>query len=330
MRCALEAAAVRLVPKMLARHVANMKWALATLRWQAGEGSAWCALQAAVARLRRRSKRERIEHFLAGDARVTCDLLVAMPVDGVHNGRSLRTPVGGADVAQRRDDASEDGVNSNIVMSNSCGSTVIGIGTDKDEGNNGIASPGPDDDNDSLPSAGTLQLQDAVIREAQELEAPRAEGAGGDVNCGLGDITGASVASTEAASEQPGAATSDADLDECPVCLEPLDPKKNRLSRTICRHDFHEECLHDCFVDSIKKKAQAHCPTCRAPLQSEETALPTFRRNELDEWRVAQRELRATELRARTVNDLKALCAASGLDKTGNKADLVQRLCDEP
>ena len=316
MRCALEAAAVRVAPKMLSRHLANMKFALATLGWQAGEGSARSALQVAVACLRRRSKRERIEHFLSGDANVTCDLFVARLVDS----RRLRTPVVGA--AQRRDDA-ENGVNSNIVMNNSCD---IGLGTDKDGGNNGIGSPGPDDDRESLPSAGTPRLQDAVIREAQELETPCAECDGEDGNRGLGDITGAS----EAASEQPGAAASDADLDECPVCLEPLDPKKNRLSRTICRHDFHEECLHDCFVDSIKKKMQAHCPTCRAPLQSEETALPTFRRNELDEWRVAQRELRATELRARTVNDLKALCAASGLDKTGNKADLVQRLCDEP
>ncbi len=248
MRCAPEAAAVRVAPKMLARHLANMKWALARLGWPAGEGSAWSALQEAVARLRRRSKRERIEHFLAGDANVTCDLSMAMLVDG----RRLRTPVGGADVAQRRDDA-ENGVNRYIVMNSSCENTVVGICTSKDEGNNGIVSPEPDDDRESLPSAGTLRLQDAVTREAQELEAPRGEGGGGDANCGLGDITGASVAASEAASEQPGAPTSDADLEECAVCLEPLDPTKDRLNKTICRHDFHEDCLHDCFVDSIKK-----------------------------------------------------------------------------
>jgi hypothetical protein len=326
MRCALEAAAVRVAPMMHSRHLANIKWALARLGWQGGEGSAWSALQEAVARLRRRSKHERIEHFLAGDAKVTsCDLLVAMAVDGM----SLRTPVGGADKAQRRDDA-EDGANSNIVMNSSCENTVIGIGTSKDEGNNGIVSPGPDDDSNSSPSAGTPRLQDAVTRDAQELEAPRAEGGSGDANRRLGDITGASVAASEAASEQPGAVPSDVDYVECSVCLELLDPKKNRLNKTICGHDFHEECLHKYFVDSIKKKTQAHCPYCRGPLQNEEAALPTIRRNELDEWRSAQREQRATKLRARTVNDLKALCAANGLDKTGNKADLVQRLCDEP
>ena len=39
MRCALEAAAVRVAPSMNAQNVANALWALATLGWQAGEGS---------------------------------------------------------------------------------------------------------------------------------------------------------------------------------------------------------------------------------------------------------------------------------------------------
>jgi hypothetical protein len=39
MRSALEAAAVRVAPSMNGQAVANTVWALATLGWQAGEGS---------------------------------------------------------------------------------------------------------------------------------------------------------------------------------------------------------------------------------------------------------------------------------------------------
>ena len=41
------------------------------------------------------------------------------------------------------------------------------------------------------------------------------------------------------------------------------------------------------------------------------------------------REARRTELRARTVAQLKVLCAQRGLRKTGAKAALVSRLCDD-
>jgi hypothetical protein len=51
MRCALEAAAVRVAPSMNAQGVANASWALATLGWQAGEGSVRCALEAAEVRV---------------------------------------------------------------------------------------------------------------------------------------------------------------------------------------------------------------------------------------------------------------------------------------
>ena len=51
MRCALEGAAVRVAPSMKAQEVANSLWALATLGWQAGEGSMRCALAAAAVRV---------------------------------------------------------------------------------------------------------------------------------------------------------------------------------------------------------------------------------------------------------------------------------------
>ena len=51
MRCALEAAAVRVAPSMNAQNVANTVWALATLGWQAGEGSMRCVLEAAAVRV---------------------------------------------------------------------------------------------------------------------------------------------------------------------------------------------------------------------------------------------------------------------------------------
>ena len=53
MRCALEAAAVRVAPSMNAQNVANSLWALATLGWQAGEGSMRCALEAAAVQIGR-------------------------------------------------------------------------------------------------------------------------------------------------------------------------------------------------------------------------------------------------------------------------------------
>ena len=51
MRCALEAAAVRVAPSMNAQGVANALWALATLGWQASMGSMRCALEAAAVRV---------------------------------------------------------------------------------------------------------------------------------------------------------------------------------------------------------------------------------------------------------------------------------------
>ena len=51
MRSALEAAAVRVAPTMNAQNVANTVWALATLGWQAGEGSMRSALEAAAVRV---------------------------------------------------------------------------------------------------------------------------------------------------------------------------------------------------------------------------------------------------------------------------------------
>jgi hypothetical protein len=51
MRCALEAAAVRVAPSMNAQEVANALWALATLGWQAGDGAMRCALEAAAVRV---------------------------------------------------------------------------------------------------------------------------------------------------------------------------------------------------------------------------------------------------------------------------------------
>jgi len=51
MRCALEDAALRLAPRMSAHGVANSLWGLATLGWQAGEGTMHCTLEAAVLRV---------------------------------------------------------------------------------------------------------------------------------------------------------------------------------------------------------------------------------------------------------------------------------------
>jgi hypothetical protein len=51
MRCALEAAAVRVAPSMNAQDVANALWALATLGWQAADGPMRCALEAAAVRV---------------------------------------------------------------------------------------------------------------------------------------------------------------------------------------------------------------------------------------------------------------------------------------
>jgi hypothetical protein len=45
MRWALEGAAVRVAPTMNAQNVANTLWALATLGWQAAEGSMRCAME---------------------------------------------------------------------------------------------------------------------------------------------------------------------------------------------------------------------------------------------------------------------------------------------
>ena len=50
MRCALEGATVRVAPTMNAQDVANSLWALATLGWQAGEGSMLCALEGEIGR----------------------------------------------------------------------------------------------------------------------------------------------------------------------------------------------------------------------------------------------------------------------------------------
>ena len=41
------------------------------------------------------------------------------------------------------------------------------------------------------------------------------------------------------------------------------------------------------------------------------------------------KEAKSAELGARTVMQLKAQCAQHGLRKTGTKAELVARLCDE-
>jgi hypothetical protein len=51
MRCALEAAAVRVAPSMKPQEVANTMWALATLGWQAADGAMRCALEAAAVRV---------------------------------------------------------------------------------------------------------------------------------------------------------------------------------------------------------------------------------------------------------------------------------------
>ena len=51
MRCALEAAAVRVAPSMNAQDVANTVWALATLGWPASEGAMRCALEGAAVRV---------------------------------------------------------------------------------------------------------------------------------------------------------------------------------------------------------------------------------------------------------------------------------------
>ncbi len=51
MRGALEAAAVRVAPSMIAQAVANTIWGLATLGWQPGEGPMRDALEAAAVRV---------------------------------------------------------------------------------------------------------------------------------------------------------------------------------------------------------------------------------------------------------------------------------------
>jgi hypothetical protein len=64
MRCALEGAAVRVAPTMFAQNVANSLWALATLGWQAGEGSMRCALEGAAVRVAPSMNAEDVAKFL--------------------------------------------------------------------------------------------------------------------------------------------------------------------------------------------------------------------------------------------------------------------------
>ena len=71
------------------------------------------------------------------------------------------------------------------------------------------------------------------------------------------------------------------------------------------------------------------CPMCNGPLQNEETELPPELRRHLGEWRAAKRDERASELRKKNVKELRGLCAIHGLEKNGNKGDLVNRLCEE-
>ena len=44
---------------------------------------------------------------------------------------------------------------------------------------------------------------------------------------------------------------------------------------------------------------------------------------------MADREAKSIELRARTLEELRAMCARRGLRKSGLKAELVARLCNE-
>jgi very-short-patch-repair endonuclease len=64
MRCALEAAAVRVAPSMNAQAVANALWALATLGWQATDGPMRCALEAAAVRVAPSMKLQEVANAL--------------------------------------------------------------------------------------------------------------------------------------------------------------------------------------------------------------------------------------------------------------------------
>ena len=64
MRCALEGAAVRVAPSMNAQNVANTLWAMATLGWQAGEGSMRCALEGAAVRVAPRMNAQDVANTL--------------------------------------------------------------------------------------------------------------------------------------------------------------------------------------------------------------------------------------------------------------------------
>ena len=66
MRGALEAAAVRVAPSMIAQAVANSIWGLATLGWQAGEGPMRDALEAAAVRVAPSMKPQDVANIIWG------------------------------------------------------------------------------------------------------------------------------------------------------------------------------------------------------------------------------------------------------------------------
>lgn len=48
--------------------------------------------------------------------------------------------------------------------------------------------------------------------------------------------------------------------DECPICLEVIDPKS--VCNTVCGHKFHSKCA---FL-AVRNDPEGRCPNCREPL----------------------------------------------------------------
>lgn len=61
-------------------------------------------------------------------------------------------------------------------------------------------------------------------------------------------------------------------LDDCSICFEKLDLKKEHVTLAPCKHEYHLHCIHEYYMFVIKKKdAEAHefvCPMCKQRVDS--------------------------------------------------------------
>lgn len=46
---------------------------------------------------------------------------------------------------------------------------------------------------------------------------------------------------------------------DCAICLSPKDPTLSPIAKLGCHHDYHRDCIEECF----KKTRDPRCPNCR-------------------------------------------------------------------